>query len=170
MGMLVDITRQHLLARAGLAGNQHSGIAARHPCRQLQQLYAGRLEGYRPLLLDRPQATQGMARHQVEQRLGLERLDQVVDSPLAHGVHRTLHRAMGGHQQHRQLWLAYTQQAKQLMAVHARHVDITDHQAEGLGRRGLQSRLRTTHGLVVMTGQQERVCEGLAQGTIVFNQ
>ncbi|MNL16897.1 hypothetical protein D3C87_1379610 [compost metagenome] len=36
MGMLVDVTRQHFLARARLARDQHRGIAARDPRRQLE--------------------------------------------------------------------------------------------------------------------------------------
>jgi hypothetical protein len=39
---------------------------------------------------------------------------------------------MGRHQQHRQLRLARTQQTEQLVSVHARHIDVTDHQIYGM--------------------------------------
>jgi hypothetical protein len=69
MRLLVDVARQHFLAGTGLAGNQHGGVAARDPRRQLQQLRTGRLEGDRPLVSTRPDA-QGMPRHQASSALG----------------------------------------------------------------------------------------------------
>ena len=111
-----------------------------------------------------------MARHQVQQGPRLERLDQIIGRPLAHGVHGTLDGAMGSHQQHRQLWLAGSQQAKQLMTIHARHVDVADHQAEGLEGHRFQCFLSTADSLVVMTGQQQGIRQGLAQCAVVFNQ
>ena len=52
--------------------------------------------------------------------------EALIRSALTHGVDGTLHGAVGGHQQHRQLRLARTQQAEQLVSVHARHVDVAD--------------------------------------------
>ena len=137
--LLVDIARQHLLAGARLAGDQHRGVALRHPSGQLQQLLAGRLIGYRPLAVGQRYLTQGMAGHQIEQGLGLEGFDQVIRRALAHGIHRPLHGRKSSHQQHRQLRVALAHQGQQLMTVHARHIDVANHQAEGLLGQGQQS-------------------------------
>ncbi|CRN02724.1 hypothetical protein [Pseudomonas sp. 34 E 7] len=111
-----------------------------------------------------------MPRHQFDQRLGFERLDQIIRRALAHGVHGPLHGAMGGHQQHRQLRLTRAQQAEQLMAVHAGHVHIADHQAESFSLNGLQGFLGRADRAVVMARQQQRVSQCFTQGAIVFNQ
>ena len=168
--LLVDITRQHFFTGAGLAGNQHSGITARHPRCQFQQLRAGRLKGNRAIAVGCGHHAQGMPGDQFDQRLGFERLDQVIRRALTHGIHRPLHRAMGGHQQHRQLRLAHPQQAEQLVAVHAGHVDVADHQAEGFLLDRLQGFLGRADRTVVMARQQQRVSQCFTQGAIVFHQ
>ncbi|EFQ61796.1 hypothetical protein PFWH6_4198 [Pseudomonas fluorescens WH6] len=168
--LLVDIPRKHLFTGTRFAGNQHRGITARHPSRQLQQLRTGRFKGNRALAVAGGDHAQGVPCHQLDQRLGFERLDQVIRRALAHRVHRPLHRAVGGHQQHRQLRLTHTQQAQQLVAVHARHVHIADHQAEGLLLDRLQGVLGRTDRPVVMARQQQRVSQCFTQGAIVFHQ
>lgn len=87
-----------LLYRYRLAGDQHSRVTARDPCRQLKQLRTGRFNGDRTVRFARVNAAQGMARHQIEQRFGLERLDQIIRRALAHRIDRTLDCAVGGHQ------------------------------------------------------------------------
>ncbi|MNN87890.1 hypothetical protein D3C81_2055040 [compost metagenome] len=77
---------------------------------------------------------------------------------------------MGRHQQHRQLRLSRPQQSEQLVTVHARHVDVADHQAERLGRRGLQGFLRRGHGLVIVTGKQQRVSQRFTQRAVILDQ
>ncbi|MCY1415953.1 hypothetical protein D9M71_314520 [compost metagenome] len=166
----MDVTRQHLLARARLPRDQHRGITARNPRRQLEQLRAGRLERYRSLSFGQAKTAQGMARHQIEQRLGFEWLDQVVRRPLAHRIDRTLDRTVSGHQQHRQLRLPRSQQAQQLVAVHAWHVDVADHQAEGLAADNCQRLLRRAHRLVIVPREQQRISQCLAQRAVVFDQ
>ncbi|MNY31238.1 hypothetical protein D3C86_1653940 [compost metagenome] len=94
-----------------------------------------------------------MPRHQIEQGPGLERLDQVISRALAHGVDRPLHSTVRGHQQHRQLRLTRPQQPEQLMPVHARHVDVADHQIERLGFDRHQGVLGATNGFVIVTGE-----------------
>ena len=93
----------------------------RHPPGKSQQLLAGRLGS-------------GDAVHMTPQELKqcawLERLDQIIDSALAHRIHRPRYRAKGGHQQHGHLRVALPNQREQFVAVHAGHVHVTDDQAE----------------------------------------
>ena len=166
----MDIARQHCLAGARLAGDQHRGVALRHPSGQLQQLLAGRLIGYRPLAVGQRYLTQGMAGHQIEQGLGLEGFDQVIRRALAHGIHRPLHGRKGGHQQHRQLRVALAHQGQQLMTVHARHIDVANHQTEGLLGQGQQGRLGAIHRPIGMSAQLQGIGQRFTQGTVILNQ
>ncbi|MNO98394.1 hypothetical protein D3C76_901390 [compost metagenome] len=170
MRVLVNVARQHFLAGAGLTGDQHRGITARHPRGQLQQLCTGRLERHGPFAIGGADPTLGVPCDQVEQRLGLERLDQVIRRPLAHRIHRALDGTVRRHQQHRQLRLSRPQQSEQLMTIHARHVDVADHQIKRFGRRSFQGFLRRRHGLVIVAGEQQRVCQRLAQRAVVLDQ
>ncbi|MCY1420207.1 hypothetical protein D9M71_358220 [compost metagenome] len=167
--LLVDVARQHFLAGTGFAGDQNGGIAACDPCGQLQQLPAGRLQRHRTITLDGSLA-QRMTCHQLQQRPSFERLDQVIRRALAHGVHRAIHRAVGGHQQHRQLRVARTDQSEQLVAVHARHVDVADHQVERLPLQRRQGRFRAVDGDEFMAAEQQGVGKGFAQSAVVLYQ
>ncbi len=111
-----------------------------------------------------------MPRDQLDQGFGFKRFDQVIRRALAHGIHGALDRAMGGHQQHRQLRLTRAQQAEQLMAVHTGHVHVADHQAEGLLLNSLQGLLGRADRPVVMARQQQRISQCFTQGAIVFHQ
>ncbi|MNN59437.1 hypothetical protein D3C81_1745520 [compost metagenome] len=111
-----------------------------------------------------------MTPDQIEQRLGLEWLDQVIRRPLAHRIDRPLDRTVSRHQQHRQLWLARSQQAQQLMAVHARHVDVADHQTEGLALDSSQRLFRRSHRLVIVPREQQRIRQCLAQRAVILDQ
>ena len=166
----MDIARQHLLTGARLAGNQHSGIALRHPSGQLQQLLAGGLIGYRPLTIGDRRLTEGMPSHQIEQGLGLEGFDQVIRCALAHGVDGPLHRTKSSHQQHRQLRVTLTHQSQQLMAIHARHIDVTDHQAKGFLCQSQQGRLRAIHRPIGMPTQLQGIGQRFTQGAVILNQ
>ncbi|MNF63646.1 hypothetical protein D3C84_453540 [compost metagenome] len=110
--LLVNESCQHLLAGAGLAGDQHRRIALRHPRGQLEQLHAGRFQGHRAVLLGRRHTPEGVAIDQRQQGFRLERLDQIIRRALAYRIHRTLDRGEGGHQQHRQLRLALADQGQ----------------------------------------------------------
>jgi len=56
------------------------------------------------------------------------------------------------------------------VAVHARHIDVADHQAEGLAANGKQRLLCRTYGLVIVPGEQERIGQRLAQCAVVLDQ
>ena len=56
------------------------------------------------------------------------------------------------------------------MAIHARHIDVTDHQAErGLPRRQ-QSVFGRAYGAVIVTGQLQGFAQRFTQGMIVLDQ
>ncbi|MNM10192.1 hypothetical protein D3C81_203120 [compost metagenome] len=166
--LLVNVACQHFLASAGLAGDQHGRLAARHTGGQFKQLPAGRFAGHGALITF--QTPGSMPLHQTKQRLGLERLDQVVGSALAHRLDRPLDGGVRRHQQHRQLRLLPAQLAKQLVAVHARHVHIADHQAEGLFQYRLQRFFGTADGLVGKTADFQGIAQRLAQYAIILDQ
>ncbi|MNG07789.1 hypothetical protein D3C84_911070 [compost metagenome] len=111
-----------------------------------------------------------MPRDQLEQGPGLERLDQVIRRALTHRIDRPLHRAVGRHQQHRQLRLTRPQQSEQLMTIHARHIDVTEHQVERLATDGSQRFLRRTDRGVGVTAEHQRIRQGFAQGAVVLDQ
>ncbi|MNF78305.1 hypothetical protein D3C84_604820 [compost metagenome] len=77
---------------------------------------------------------------------------------------------MGGHQQHRQVRVTNPQCAQQLVAVHARHVDVTDHQIEGLFGRHAQRLFRRADSFEIVTGQQQRIGQCLAQRAVILDQ
>ena len=66
--------------------------------------------------------------------------------------------------------MAGAQAAQQLVAVHARHVDVADHQAEGFARHRLQCFFAGTDGLEVVAGQQQRVGQRFTQGAVILDQ
>ncbi len=163
-------TRQNLFAGPGLAGDQHGGVAFCYAAGQVQQLDTGRLDGNRPVALGRLQTSQCMPRNQRDQCFGLERFDQVIRSPLAHGIDRALDRAMCGHQQHRQLRMPAAQQTQQLVTVHARHVDVTDHQTEWLRISGHQRLFGGTDRLIAITGQLKGFPKRFPERTVILDQ
>ncbi|MNG22018.1 hypothetical protein D3C84_1064580 [compost metagenome] len=56
------------------------------------------------------------------------------------------------------------------MTVHARHVDVADHQVERLGPRRFQGFLRRSHGLVIVPREQQRVRQRFAQSAVILDQ
>ncbi|MNK98246.1 hypothetical protein D3C87_1186050 [compost metagenome] len=157
MGMLMDVARQHFLARPGLARDQYRGITASYPRSQVKQLRTGRLQSHRPFTVGAAETAQRMPGDQIEQGLGFERLDQIICRALTHRIHCALHGTVRRHQQHRQLRLSRPQQAQQLMTIHARHVDVAEHQVERLGLDCGQGFFRRTDGCVFVTGEQQRI-------------
>ena len=63
-----------------------------------------------------------------EQLLQVERLGDVVGRPLLHGLHRRLHRPVGGDQDEGDLGIHGLDPAQQLDPRHARHLEVADHQ------------------------------------------
>ena len=138
----MDVARQHFLAGAALAAQQHRGVGRGDPARELQQLDRFARHRHRILVAcGRPGA---QARDHLEQLRRLERFHQVVGGPVAHRLHRALDAAEGRDQHHRHLRMQRADASQQFVAVHAAHVDIGDHdidrilreQRERLGRAG----------------------------------
>ena len=69
---------------------------------------------------------------QAQERVRLKGLDQIIHCTGTNGIHRALHRAIGRHQQHRQMRVFITQYLQQGMAVHTRHVHVADHHGHRL--------------------------------------
>ncbi|MCY1415971.1 hypothetical protein D9M71_314700 [compost metagenome] len=111
-----------------------------------------------------------MTRHQIQQGTGLEGFDQVIGGALANRIHCTLDSPEGRHQQHRELRVALADDGQQLVAVHARHVDVAHHQAEGLFTQRHQGGLGAIHGAVVIATDHQGVRQGFTQGAVVFDQ
>ena len=140
----MQITRQHFLATARLPGNQHRAVTARHPRRQLQQLPTAGLDRNRAVIF--LQLAACMTCHLLQQLTRLEGFDQIILRALAHRRYRTLDTGIGGHQQNRQPRLLLANLLQQLMAIHARHVHITQYQTERLARQLSQRLLSTGAG------------------------
>ncbi len=111
-----------------------------------------------------------MPRHQAEQRLGLERLDQIVDSSLTHSFDGPLNRRMSGHQQYRELRVVAAQLSQQLMTIHAWHVHIAHHQTERLFGHRQQGVFGTANGTVAETTDLQGIDQRLAQDSIILHQ
>ncbi len=62
------------------------------------------------------------------------------------------------------------QPSKQLVAVHAGHIDVTDHQAERLAGDRQQGILGATDRTVRAAAQLKGVAQGLAQGAVILDQ
>lgn len=66
--------------------------------------------------------------------------------------------------------MACAQQREQLVAVHTRHVDVADHQTEGLLRDGRQRFFGAADGVIVVAGEQQRIGQRFAQRTVILDQ
>ncbi|MNP52527.1 hypothetical protein D3C76_1469250 [compost metagenome] len=77
---------------------------------------------------------------------------------------------MSRHQQHRQLRLTGAQQRQQLMPIHARHIDVADHQAERLFSHSLQRLFGRADGTISKTTQLQGIAQGLTQCPIILDQ
>jgi len=100
VGLLVNVARQHFFTRTGFAGDQHRGIAACHSCGQFEKLRTGRLDSDRAFTFAHANIAQCMPRHQIQQSLGLDRLDQIIRRALTHRIDCAFDRAVSRHQQH----------------------------------------------------------------------
>jgi hypothetical protein len=62
----------------------------------------------------------------------LQRLGQVVEGPLLHGVHGAVDRPVRGHERHTQTRLRGQELRQQVDAVHVRHLEVGEHHVERL--------------------------------------
>ena len=98
--MVADEARIHFLAGAALAGDEHGGIVLGDLAGQRHRALGLRIRGDQ---LVRGDAVGKLPARHVDQRLRVERLDDVVGGTLAHGGYGLRDGAVGGHQHHRQI-------------------------------------------------------------------
>ncbi len=176
--------RHDFLAGAGFAKDQHVGLGsgqgadlfaqASHGRRVAEQT-AGQLlavgQGQAQAAVVQHQTAQRQrAAHRVEQRLAGKGFFEEVVGAGAHRLHRELHVAMAGDQQHRQVGIAALQVGQQLQAVDARHADIADHHAVPVGRQTCLEGARVLQAGNLEPGEIERLAQRLAQVRIVVDQ
>ena len=146
---VVDRPRHQLLARAGLAEDQHRADRLRHVADQLEDVVHPRalaqdgverellvqlLAQLRHLVLQRPLA-QGALDHQPEV-LQVDRLGEEVDGPQPHRLHGLLDGAEARGDDHVGRQPALLHLLEQLQAVDPRHLQVGDDHAVGaLGQR-----------------------------------
>ena len=157
----------HFLANARFSGKQHRGIGLGDALGNGKQFAAGRIVGHHAHLV--------IGRGQFvfvdvgEQGLWLERLEQEIASPGAHGIHRLVHFSIGRHQHHRQMRQAGADFLEQGDAVHRHHAHIADHDGKSLFRQYFQGRLATIDRHVGATGKFQRIADRFTQTGIVLN-
>ena len=172
----MDVAGDHFLARTALAGEQHGGIAGRHPSRHGAgfQALCGAGDGCIRIVV----ATQTLLAHTagarqaieaLQQRLHVEALAQVVHGAVAHGLHGPLNGTVSRHHDDGQLGVFLADPSQQFMTVHVRHLYVREHHVHrrrAKSGKGLPAIGNTAHG-------DPRFHQGglqrLAQGRIVLH-
>ena len=98
-----------------------------------------------PVLAHELAALHGPAQHQ-QQLVLLQRLREVVERALAHGVDGAVDGAVRGHEDHALARLGLLQLREQLDAVEVRHLEVGQHDVEGLGCAAASQRLAPVAG------------------------
>ena len=104
--------REHFLARAALAVQEHRDVALRDARREIQQLAARRVLGYglrRRRRVACGDAAARVARNALLELFGFEWFDEIVDGAVTHRGDRLIDRAVSRHQQHGRRRLALLQ-------------------------------------------------------------
>lgn len=166
-GVIVNVTGQHLFTRPARAGHHHGRFASGHPGRQLEQLGSFGIPVDHGALLHLLGGH--IAADLIKQHLRGERLGQIVDGPFAHGAHRAVDIGVGGHQQHRYLWILLADGSQQGEAVHPPHLDIGDHHVKRLTGEGQQSPLAAVRFTALITAEQKGIHQRFAQAIVIFN-
>ena len=178
----VDRARQHLLAGAALARQQHRRLEAGGALHHLEHLdhrlggrhdrvfAAGALDLAAQQLIGAPQALALAGLAQREQHLGgREGLREIVVGAALHGLDRELRGAVGGHQDHGRLGQPPHQLGQQLEAVHPGHAQVAEHELGGRDLELAQGRLGVgcADGFIALG--REHQLEALAQGLVVVD-
>jgi hypothetical protein len=181
--VVVQATRDQLLAGARLAGDQHVRVGRRDVQDQAPQRdHGGRAAD--ELRVDRLAAGQpGTQRHDLEpqaapleraaddvvQAVGAERLLEEVVGAQAHGLdgHRDV--AVPRHQDHRQLRIDPAGMRQQLEAAHSRQLDVRQQDAGEAGNEVRQDVLRGLERAHGASGQLHRLRAAEAHGGVVLD-
>ncbi|OBX35027.1 hypothetical protein A8U91_04097 [Halomonas elongata] len=180
----MDRPGHQVLAGAGLAEQQHVGLDAAdaldHGGQTLDHRGAadesrpgGRLLrfqfGLEGAVFQAETTFFAAAPYHFDQALAGEGLFQKVPGALAHGFHGGGNVAVTGDQDHRQVRIASADLAQQGHAVHARHADVTDHDAGKIGLEFCQGGLGTFERTGRVAGKFQRLARGDAQVGLVVD-
>ena len=146
----MDHPRDHFLARARRAGDQHPAVGRGDLGDHLAQLLGGQRPADQPIggqglgaqaavLAAQAGRLDGPLDHQ-QQPVGLERLFEELVGPALDGADRGLDVAVAGDHDHRQIAVERLDQVEQLQPVHAPalHPDVEDDQGRLAGANGQQ--------------------------------
>ena len=160
-GVLVDGLRDHLLARAGLAVDQHGGGGGgdlldhvahlRHERRRADEV----LEAVLRRRVDVHRERHGLvllhlllgAREAGEDVVDLERLREVVEHALLHRLDRRLHGGVGGEQDHGHGRMELVHLLEERHAVHRRHAQVGDHDVNATRTHDVERGVSIARGL-----------------------
>ena len=155
LAMLVQAPGNHLLARAALAHDQHRGLGIGDLRQLVVELEHGRalaeqvfetarslhrLAERMDLLLELPPFDRPAEDHR--QQLHFDRLGDEVVGPGANGGNGRLQAAEGRHHDHRHVGPVGHQPRAELQPVHARHLQVGQHDFEILAAGGLEGLAR----------------------------
>ena len=173
---------QDLLAGPALAGDEHGGVVAGHPARDVQQI-AHRLALRHHQILDHAGAQRGAERLDLLAQLlpllglpdghgdfvGAERLVEVVVRAFAHRGERAVFGTVGAHHDEQGRATLAAVAAQEGDPVHLGHPDVAENQVEGLRSDPAERLLGVGLGrhLVARFLQQQR--ERLAKPGVVVN-
>ena len=143
--MAVQIAGEQLLAGAGFAGNQHVAVGRRHLPRHFQQALHGRVLGddldlalvafdlfaQIAVLALQADLLQRLGHH-LAHLVEAERLGDVIEGAVLHGIHRRLQRGVAGDHDHFGVRPGFAALFQHLHAVHLLHAQIGQHHVEGL--------------------------------------
>ena len=178
----VDRAREHFLAGAALARQQHRRLEAGGALHHLEHFdhrlggrhdrvfAAGALDLAAQQLIGAAQALALARLAQRQQQIGgREGLREVVVGAALHGLDGELRRAVGRHQDHGGLGQPPHQLGEQLEAVHAGHAQIAEHELGGRDLELAQGGFGVgCAGGFIALGREHQL-EALAQGVVVVD-
>ena len=142
--VLVQRAGHQLLSRSGLSADQHGGVGGRYPADGLVHLlHGGALAddglpaGFSGMYVDFDRIShetaglQGLLDH-IQHVGDLERLQHIVERPLANGFDSRIGGAVCGHDDHRQLGVDLVDDRKGLQAADARQFHVQNRQVRSL--------------------------------------
>jgi hypothetical protein len=185
LALALDGARDHFLAHARFALDQHGDVGLRTPLAQTQHIgHGGRGgddvaegEGAAHLLVETLHLLgEGIHLQEVLDRdleaLWADRLHHEVVGPRAHRLDDGLDRTLRGLDDHRQVAAHRLEALQEFKPVHARHVQVEDDEfdrAAGLAPQNIQRPLAPIHRHGVTTESPYHFFENSALGRIVFD-
>ena len=163
----VDVAREHFLAGARFAGQQHGGVGVGDLAGQRQQLARASVFDHRA---GSTGGGAGVAPHMGEQHFRLEGFEEEIAGAALHRGDRLFDIAKGRHQHHRQLWQTVADLAEQGQPVHRFHLEIADDEVEHAATERVERGRAAIDGGDLVAVEFERHADRVAQGVVVFDQ